>query len=96
MRNSLESGDKNVYDPNVVPTELVIARFDVILTSLKPLPLPSEFTYLFKKKVLTYGVNTIRFPIIKICLQKSLNRFLKKYPQCKLRTKTPLFEEMEY
>ncbi len=93
MRNSLESGDKSVYDPSVVPTELVVARFDVILTSLDPLFLPSEFRHLFKKTKLTYGVNVVRFPIIKISIQRSLNKFLKKYPQCVLRTKTPLYEE---
>ncbi len=95
MRNSFESGDKSVYDPQVVPTELVIARFDVILTSLISISLPSEFTYLFKKKVLTYGVNRVRFPIINISRQRSLNRFLKKYSQCVLRNKTPVYEEME-
>ncbi len=96
MRNSVETGDKNIYNLKVMPNELVIACWDVILLSVKPLPLSSEFKQLFKKEKLIYGVNKVSFPIIKLSSQKSLNRFLKKYPQCILRTKTPEFRDIEW
>ncbi len=96
MKNSLESGSKNVYDVNSIPTEIVIARFDIILKSIKPLPVPKEFRFLFRKEKLTYGTNVVRLPVINLSHQRSLNKFLKKFPQCIMRAKTPIFEEMEW